>query len=41
MYLTKQVKDGYVQELQSLKREIEEDLENRKTSHAHGLSGLI
>jgi hypothetical protein len=39
--LTKEVKDLYDKNFKSLKKEIEEDLRDRKISHAHGLAGLI
>ena len=41
MTLTRQVKDLYDKNFKSLKKEIEGDLEDGKTSYAHGLAGLI
>jgi hypothetical protein len=34
------VKDPYDHNVKSLKKEIEEDLKNEKSSHAYGLVGL-
>ena len=38
--LTKQVKDLYVKNFESLKKEIEEDIRDGKISHAYGPVGL-
>ena len=37
--ITKEVKDLYDKSFNSLKKEIKEDLEDGKISHAHGLAG--
>ena len=39
--LTKHVKDMCDKNFKTLEKEMEEDLKNGKTSHAHGLAGLI
>ena len=38
--LKKQVKNLYDRNVKSLRKEIEEDLKDRKPSHAHGLAAL-